>query len=213
MNTQEFSSLQEAYMKVVSNNNELSEMSYKKLPGSNRMVNVADTHSKKTAKAKSKLKMEQVDIYDIILSHLLDEGYAETPEAAEKIMVHMSEEWREGIVEGYVPLRTSDDHHDDEGFPTRTSSWSKKMTNAIIRVGKPKMQSRHGIGDPIGNLTKGVSAKKRLDAMKKVDDEPESKRAQRSQAKAQANQQLGANRRRLQTSLDREHLTRSLNKS
>jgi hypothetical protein len=42
---------------------------------------------------------EQVDIYDIILSHLLDEGYAETPEAAERIMVNMSEEWREHIVE------------------------------------------------------------------------------------------------------------------
>lgn len=46
-----------------------------------------------------KTQKEQVDIYDIILSHLLDEGYAETPEAAEAIMVNMSEEWREDIVE------------------------------------------------------------------------------------------------------------------
>ena len=44
-----------------------------------------------------KLKKEQADIYDIILSHLLDEGYAETPEAAEAIMVNMSEEWRQSI--------------------------------------------------------------------------------------------------------------------
>jgi hypothetical protein len=36
--------------------------------------------------------------YDIILSHLLDEGYAETPEAAEAIMVNMSEEWRQSIL-------------------------------------------------------------------------------------------------------------------
>ena len=42
---------------------------------------------------------EEVDIYDIILSHLLDEGYAETSEAAEAIMVNMSEEWREDIME------------------------------------------------------------------------------------------------------------------
>jgi hypothetical protein len=41
---------------------------------------------------------EQVDIYDIILSHLLDEGYAETPEAAQAIMVNMSEEWRDSII-------------------------------------------------------------------------------------------------------------------
>ena len=41
----------------------------------------------------------EYDLYDIILSHLLDEGYAETPEAAEAIMVNMSEDWREDIVE------------------------------------------------------------------------------------------------------------------
>ncbi len=41
---------------------------------------------------------EEVDIYDIILSHLLDEGYAETQEAAQAIMVNMSEEWRDSII-------------------------------------------------------------------------------------------------------------------
>ena len=44
---------------------------------------------------------ESFDLYDIILSHLLDEGYAETQEQAEVIMVNMSEDWRESIVEGY----------------------------------------------------------------------------------------------------------------
>ena len=34
----------------------------------------------------------------IILSHLLDEGYAETPEAAEAIMVNMSEDWMGSII-------------------------------------------------------------------------------------------------------------------
>jgi hypothetical protein len=42
---------------------------------------------------------EQVDLYDIILSHLLDEGYADSLEAAEGIMVSMSEEWREEILD------------------------------------------------------------------------------------------------------------------
>ena len=42
---------------------------------------------------------DSYDLYDIILSHLLDEGYAETQEAAEAIMVNMSEDWRESIVE------------------------------------------------------------------------------------------------------------------
>lgn len=42
---------------------------------------------------------EAVDLYDVILSHLLDEGYADTQEAAEAIMVNMSEEWRNSIME------------------------------------------------------------------------------------------------------------------
>ncbi len=51
---------------------------------------------KKLSKMKGVVKKEEVDI---ILSHLLDEGYAETSEAAEKIMANMSEEWRDSIVE------------------------------------------------------------------------------------------------------------------
>ena len=41
---------------------------------------------------------DSYDRYDIILSHLLDEGYAETPEAAEAIMANMGEEWRQSII-------------------------------------------------------------------------------------------------------------------
>ena len=50
---------------------------------------------------------EQVDLYDIILSHLLDEGYAETQEQAEVIMVNMSEDWRESIVEEILDEKTA----------------------------------------------------------------------------------------------------------
>ena len=44
---------------------------------------------------------ESFDLYDIILSHLLDEGYADTEQAAEAIMVNMSEDWRDDIFELY----------------------------------------------------------------------------------------------------------------
>jgi hypothetical protein len=40
----------------------------------------------------------EYDLYDIILSHLLDEGYADTEKAAEAIMVNMSEDWRKSII-------------------------------------------------------------------------------------------------------------------
>ena len=44
------------------------------------------------------------DLYDTILSHLMNEGYADTQESAEIIMVNMSEDWRDSIVEEQKPL-------------------------------------------------------------------------------------------------------------
>jgi hypothetical protein len=61
---------------------------------------------------KRKEQKEQTDLYDIILSHLLDEGYADTQEQAEVIMVNMSEDWRESICEGMKSII-------DKKFPNR----------------------------------------------------------------------------------------------
>jgi hypothetical protein len=54
---------------------------------------------KLTRQRKTGVSAESFDLYDIILSHLFDEGYADTEQAAEAIMVNMSEDWRESIVE------------------------------------------------------------------------------------------------------------------
>lgn len=42
---------------------------------------------------------EEIDIFDIILEHLVAEGYADTDEAALAIMANMSEEWKQSICE------------------------------------------------------------------------------------------------------------------
>ena len=42
---------------------------------------------------------QSFDVFDVIKGHLIDEGYADTEEAALQIMANMSEEWRESIVE------------------------------------------------------------------------------------------------------------------
>jgi hypothetical protein len=52
-----------------------------------------------TPDEKKKLNREEFDIYDIVLEYLLDEGYAESVKEAESIMVNMSEDWRESIME------------------------------------------------------------------------------------------------------------------
>ena len=78
----------------------LKAQSYETLEGNNKDKNTAGKYAGMQRRKRQGLSYkEQVDIYDLILSHLLDEGYAETPEAAEAIMVSMSEEWRQSIVE------------------------------------------------------------------------------------------------------------------
>jgi hypothetical protein len=55
-----------------------------------------------TAHARSRKRMganEEVNVYDVILSHLIAEGYADTNEAATAIMANMSEDWRQDIME------------------------------------------------------------------------------------------------------------------
>ncbi len=117
MDAQDFRSLQEAYLEVVMNEGlggfKKQDDYEERVNKFNRDIDAnlerfrsASQKRKKASQAQEFLKKhprkkgtqkEQVDIYDIILSHLLDEGYAETPEAAERIMVHMSEEWRDTI--------------------------------------------------------------------------------------------------------------------
>lgn len=62
------------------------------------------------ARAFAKGFTEETDLYNIILSHLIDEGYADTEEAAECIMGNMSEEWRDDIIEKKYsfPLKPSE---------------------------------------------------------------------------------------------------------
>ena len=78
MNSRQFQELQEAYMNVYQ---EIDE-----------------------AKVDVKVSTEEVDLYDVILSHLIDEGYASTEEAATAIMANMSEDWRDSVVEAYKDL-------------------------------------------------------------------------------------------------------------
>jgi len=81
------------------------------------------------------------DIYDLILSHLLDEGYADTQEQAEVIMVNMSEDWRESICEGYkrFPYKKVEDKiHKKEDNPTG------RGTPQSIQMGKVSRHFRGG---------------------------------------------------------------------
>jgi len=124
MNSQELRSLQEAYNQVHQVDEELtgarkqkaSDLLNRKLRDIKTLRNLSarkrqkpedvGSGNKARRRAGKEVKNSRIavsdsyDYYDIILSHLLDEGYAETPEAAEAeaIMVNMSEDWRESII-------------------------------------------------------------------------------------------------------------------
>jgi len=124
MNSQDFRNLQEAYLDVVENQqldearreeneedwrkDEIRNYRKHKLTGTTTpFTDRTISHFKNRGVKKVKGTKVQEDIYDIILSHLLDEGYAETQEAAEVMMVNMSEDWREDIVETKKSLPVS----------------------------------------------------------------------------------------------------------
>jgi len=80
--------------------NTVSRRSDEKEPGKGRSRSGREFQLKVIEREKRRRSKtnEEVDLYDFILSHLLDEGYADTQEAAEAIMVNMSEEWRDSII-------------------------------------------------------------------------------------------------------------------
>jgi hypothetical protein len=98
--------------------------------------------TKKGPKMKGVVRKEETDLYDIILSHLIDEGYADTEQAAEAIMVNMSEDWRESIVEQivYGGVKTTD---------TPADSKPKTMVvTAADKSGNTKAYQNFKAGDP-----------------------------------------------------------------
>ena len=59
----------------------------------------------KGEKYSTKTRSEEFDYFDIVMEHLISEGYADTNEAAIAIMGSMSEEWRVSIVEQSEPVK------------------------------------------------------------------------------------------------------------
>jgi hypothetical protein len=75
---------------------------------------------------------EELDIFNVVLEYLLNEGYADTNENALAIMSNMSEEWRESIVdEAYQePMPMLDrEHSNGGGMKTRTPKDSHRYRN------------------------------------------------------------------------------------
>ena len=99
---------------------------------------------------KARLKKEETDLYDIILSHLLDEGYASTEESADKIILNMSESWFEQIVEDYVVVKKDGSREIVKGDPPKPEvksggydyTHTEKQKEEMKKTPKTKIGSR-----------------------------------------------------------------------
>jgi hypothetical protein len=149
MNSQDFRNLQEAYLDVVMNEEKkplpMEKMKKKignikssmkstieksanevgmnpkrvKFPFSPDDREKYSKDEKRVANISKSLNKEETDLYDIILSHLLDEGYASTEESADKIILNMSESWFEEIVEDYVVVKKDGSREIVKGDPPK----------------------------------------------------------------------------------------------
>jgi hypothetical protein len=160
MNSQDLHNLQEAYLdvyeldeaktplpvgKMDAKAKELKSKFLKSKPGSPEAGKLISRVSQITATRDSKVVSDSYDLYDIILSHLLDEGYAETQEQAEVIMVNMSEEWRESIMEENVSkkqqkkdAKTREKWYGEKSIERGTDRFSQLQKKAI-ESGKTKL--------------------------------------------------------------------------
>lgn len=138
---------------------------------------------------------EQYDLYDLILSHLLDEGYAETLKAAEVMMVNMSEEWKDSIMEGYKKLPISrmakqarkkafklgseiynptDEYGDriSHSTPAEKNNKLSRQLRRAARVGGSKVKSHIKKGFEMGSYYDPQDAKSKYYWLQKLNSNP-----------------------------------------
>jgi hypothetical protein len=91
----------------------------------------------------------EYDLYDVVLEHLLDEGFADTLEDAQVLMANMSEQWIDSIVEARVddnksPIEKakqrnkrdsqgSEYFHNRPGFQTQTRRETNRNTRGVTK--------------------------------------------------------------------------------
>ena len=127
----------------------LANTPYSKLPEDEKEKDRVSFNAVRAVYNRNKTQKEGYDLYDIILSHLLDEGYAETPEQAEVIMVNMSEDWRESICEAILEYQPFKDKR-------------KRVKSKVKKLESQKSEDPKDLG------FRNARLQKRIDSMKTV---------------------------------------------
>ena len=127
----------------------LANTSYSNLPDDEKEKDRVSFDAVRATYNRNKTQKEEFDIYDVILSHLIDEGYADTFESAEAIMVNMSEEWRESICEAILEYQPFKDKR-------------KRVKSKVKKLESQKSEDPKDLG------FRNALLQKRIDSMKTV---------------------------------------------
>jgi hypothetical protein len=95
-----------------------------------------------SATTKPAFKEENFDSFDVVIGHLLDEGYADTEESALAIMANMSEEWRNSIVEETLTEKLKKGTKGVQfGSGRHSGGWEQAMTEKNPKTGRQRATS------------------------------------------------------------------------
>ena len=131
--------------------------------------------------SKRKNVAESYDAFDVVLEYLLDEGFADTLEGAEAIMVNMSEGWIEGILmekEGYGDAAIDKDPLSKYRPDAEAREYLKKnpynVNKRFFSTSGPGRGSRGAsdVSDVLQKMEGGSKPKRVIPSPKKSSSEP-----------------------------------------
>ena len=112
-------------------------------PGAPTSQKMTPKEKKKNLEIIRKKKIQDsYDLYDTILSHLMNEGYADTIESAEGIMVNMSKDWMGSIVEEATDDPIDVDHKMQRLPNNKTPKPTPQQTSAIASALKLRARAK-----------------------------------------------------------------------
>jgi len=108
-----------------------------------------ERHKSGARMPKKEDQKESFDLFDVILEHLVAEGYADTNKAAIVIMANMSEEWKQSIVEQdltarqqYLMKKVGDMNAEKSGSAHTAIPGKQSAGGALDRANRSAMQMR-----------------------------------------------------------------------
>lgn len=133
-----------------------------------RDVKFFDKLTKKNRNDVGLVAKEETDLFDTILEYLVAEGYADTNENALAIMVNMSEEWRQDIMEisqttkikAYAASRDVDA---DYAYGTKVHDQGDRIKQAIVKKHGEEAGKHAERAADVQNFGRGPRAKPRIE--------------------------------------------------